>query len=203
MDNIPLFKVCSKCGEEKAITEFHKGNKYKGGRRAQCKKCAHKQVGNWQKKNPEKAKATRLKHYWGNVEEIRLSRRRRPADWKPKTKQEIIRKYFLSHKHKYKANALLYKQRHPDRVKAKKVIRHAREKGAKGYASPKAIQARMEMFGNRCWICGGEYDTVDHVIPISKGGTNWPANLRPACRSCNSRKNSRNWRLFTKNRDPA
>jgi 5-methylcytosine-specific restriction endonuclease McrA len=26
------------------------------------------------------------------------------------------------------------------------------------------------------------------VIPLSVGGTNWPANLRPACRSCNSAK---------------
>lgn len=30
--------------------------------------------------------------------------------------------------------------------------------------------------------------TVDHVVPVSRGGKHRPDNLRPACRSCNSRK---------------
>jgi 5-methylcytosine-specific restriction endonuclease McrA len=30
--------------------------------------------------------------------------------------------------------------------------------------------------------------TVDHMIPVSRGGTNTIDNLVPACRSCNSRK---------------
>ncbi|MFF1597681.1 HNH endonuclease [Streptomyces mirabilis] len=30
--------------------------------------------------------------------------------------------------------------------------------------------------------------TVDHVIPLAKGGTHDRANLRVLCRSCNSRK---------------
>jgi hypothetical protein len=31
----------------------------------------------------------------------------------------------------------------------------------------------------------------DHVKPLARGGSNWPANLRPACKSCNSRKGAR------------
>lgn len=53
------------------------------------------------------------------------------------------------------------------------------------------IKARMEYFGNRCWMCGGNADTVDHVKPISKGGAHLLANLRPACRRCNSGKSGR------------
>jgi 5-methylcytosine-specific restriction endonuclease McrA len=29
---------------------------------------------------------------------------------------------------------------------------------------------------------------VDHVIPLSRGGSNWPTNLVCACGQCNSRK---------------
>ena len=28
--------------------------------------------------------------------------------------------------------------------------------------------------------------TIDHVLPVALGGTHDPANLRPACGSCNS-----------------
>jgi len=45
----------------------------------------------------------------------------------------------------------------------------------------------------RCWYCGCEMNpfvefTVDHVIPICRGGTNDYDNLVPCCRSCNRSK---------------
>jgi 5-methylcytosine-specific restriction endonuclease McrA len=51
--------------------------------------------------------------------------------------------------------------------------------------------ARMEFWGYRCWICAGDVEAIDHVKPLAAGGSNWPANLRPVCRSCNSSKGSR------------
>ncbi len=35
------------------------------------------------------------------------------------------------------------------------------------------------------------YSTVDHAIPITRSGTNFPENIYPACRPCNSSKNNR------------
>ena len=40
----------------------------------------------------------------------------------------------------------------------------------------------------RCLYCGGQCQTVDHVVPLNRGGDNREGNLAPACRSCNSRK---------------
>lgn len=39
--------------------------------------------------------------------------------------------------------------------------------------------------GHRCIYCGGNADTIEHLMPRSKGGTDALANLAAACRSCN------------------
>lgn len=45
--------------------------------------------------------------------------------------------------------------------------------------------------GRTCVWCGGLGETVDHVIPLSRGGNSFEGNLVPACRSCNSSRANR------------
>jgi len=51
-----------------------------------------------------------------------------------------------------------------------------------------------ERSGGKCGICGKDvlYDdcTIDHIIPLSRGGTNDISNLRCACSSCNKLKDN-------------
>lgn len=43
----------------------------------------------------------------------------------------------------------------------------------------------------KCLKCGSEVNlTIDHVMPISKGGDNHHSNLQCLCRSCNSIKSN-------------
>jgi 5-methylcytosine-specific restriction endonuclease McrA len=51
-----------------------------------------------------------------------------------------------------------------------------------------ATAARSALFGNQCWICRTVATARDHVKPISKGGPNLLANVRPICGPCNSAK---------------
>lgn len=53
------------------------------------------------------------------------------------------------------------------------------------------LKARIAYWGWRCWICKGPYDFMDHVIPRSRGGPDWPSNLRPVCNRCNAMKGNR------------
>lgn len=53
------------------------------------------------------------------------------------------------------------------------------------------LSARMAYFGDRCWMCGGDFEHVDHVKPVSKGGPHLLANLRPSCGRCNRSKSGK------------
>lgn len=50
-------------------------------------------------------------------------------------------------------------------------------------------QTRLRIYkrdGYKCKKCGTGSDlTIDHIIPVSKGGTNVDTNLRTMCRRCN------------------
>lgn len=46
-------KVCTKCGERKAITMFGAATKGRGGRKSACKVCTNAAVAMWHRKNAE------------------------------------------------------------------------------------------------------------------------------------------------------
>jgi 5-methylcytosine-specific restriction endonuclease McrA len=61
--------------------------------------------------------------------------------------------------------------------------------------------------GRRCAYCGRRADTIDHVVPRSRGGAHDWDNCVAACRSCNSRKADRlltelGWELAVPPRPP-
>lgn len=65
--------------------------------------------------------------------------------------------------------------------------RRAREVGAYGTWVWSDFMRIAHRLGYACAYCG-ERDVKlepDHVVPLSKGGPNTPANLLPACRACN------------------
>jgi hypothetical protein len=64
-----------------------------------------------------------------------------------------------------------------------------------GMGHPKA-QARIDYFGRRCWMCGRDFQSIDHVIARLKPICDFASNIRPACRSCNSIKGNRwTWKI--------
>lgn len=42
------------------------------------------------------------------------------------------------------------------------------------------------LMGDRCWLCGHPGATeIDHIVAVSRGGTNDLSNLAPAHKACN------------------
>lgn len=54
--------------------------------------------------------------------------------------------------------------------------------------SRRAVMARD---GHRCQYCGAHADSIDHVVPRSRGGLHTWDNVVAACRPCNVRKRDR------------
>ncbi|MGC4964255.1 HNH endonuclease [Gordonia sp. DT101] len=56
--------------------------------------------------------------------------------------------------------------------------------------TPAGLRARWDYYEGRCWVCGDLAEHMDHVRPLSRGGSHCLANLRPACAACNLTKGS-------------
>lgn len=71
-------------------------------------------------------------------------------------------------------------------------LRRAREREALRipYTSAQLI-AHLETFDNRCVTCGGEYEALDHMVPLARGGVDGLLNYQPLCRFCNCSKGAR------------
>jgi len=52
----------------------------------------------------------------------------------------------------------------------------------------------FEAWDHQCAYCGVPADTLDHVRPRHKGGATVTSNLVPACKNCNRKKGSEDWR---------
>jgi len=83
-----------------------------------------------------------------------------------------------------------WKKAHPEQCTESTTQYRARLLGA--YTEPVDRTAIIDRDGGICYMCGnspkGWQLTLDHVIPLVRGGSHTPSNLRVACRSCNARK---------------
>lgn len=73
----------------------------------------------------------------------------------------------------------------------RKKRRVARERAAIGlHAYQRSLLLKAwKAQGKSCTYCFNKADTIDHIIPLARGGSNNEGNLAPACRQCNSSKN--------------
>lgn len=157
-------KDCCTCKVVKPISEFYKNAKSPDGLCYPCKDCQTESAKKSTAKNPE-ARREFMREYY-----------QRPGRKEHQRELDRIRRL---------ENPEQAKQRTRD----KNNRRRARILGVVSLPITRGmLDAKWAYWGNRCWMCGGDAETMDHVKPLSKGGAHMLCNLRPACQSCNSRK---------------
>lgn len=91
--------------------------------------------------------------------------------------------------------SVMCRRRYANRTSSSNHRKRARHYGC--YYEPVNLKKILERDGYKCGICGEmtepdsvlyspRYPSVDHIIPLSKGGPHRPANLQCACFMCNS-----------------
>jgi len=227
-------KICSKCGEEKQVTEFSRDYRAKDKIKylAACKECmraysrqhtkdnaehererkrkwheAHPEyIKGWQERNREHMREHDRLYYLEHREENNARSRAYRRENAERLKQ-YGRQYRLEHREECRIVEKHYKQEHKKETRARidewrrcnpgktqeyLARRRALEMGAEGSYTADDWTAILDKYGHKCLACGTtENISVDHVIPLRKGGSNYPHNLQPLCVSCNSSKKNR------------
>jgi 5-methylcytosine-specific restriction endonuclease McrA len=91
------------------------------------------------------------------------------------------------------------KSRTRDYFAVQKRNNKAKRKKAVGRHTVGDIVKILKRQDGRCVYCKTDIKKryhVDHIIPLTRGGTNWPDNLQLLCPSCNLRKSSKKPELF-------
>ena len=171
-------KACSKCGEEKPFSEFSREPRRPCGIQAHCKACKAAYSRAYRKANPEKVAA--LSRAWAVANPDKRDTSRRA--WK------------AAHPEEHAASQRAYQTANPEKNSARARNYYARKLGNGGAHTAKDVQAQYDHQQGRCYYCDVlVYDDyhVDHVIPISKGGSNGPENLVISCPPCNRSKHNK------------
>lgn len=171
-------KFCPKCGETKALSEFYKDKTRKDGVYSYCKPCSISRVSIWQKANKDKVNANYRKNYSLHLESSQEKRRER------------VQKFYNNHKEEEIQRTSDYNKANLHIKVASEQRRRIRKKDNGIFAvSSKEIQHILSL---PCVECAStDRVTLDHIIPISKGGRHSIGNLQPLCSRCNSSKNDK------------
>jgi len=127
----------------------------------------------------------------------RMARRRETVAKSNKKRSLTIRKWHVLHKDRVASFKSKYAQSKKGKIAARLSAqrRLAREKNLKKKMNWEYWEWLCEKLGYTCQGCGEKFDlftlTIDHVLPIIRGGDNDEWNIQPLCRSCNGKKQGR------------
>ena len=189
-------KCCACCKMWRLLTDY---SPREGGRlKSDCKPCRQIKGQEYKKRNADKVNVTNAAYREANKDNLRL----RSKEWReahPEQDYRIHRKWKqanpaacrASDHRRYYANLDYYRVLNNIRTHARRVIIRTE----RGNYTPAEWQAIKERQGFRCLMCGKQEPeiklTVDHVIPIIKGGLNTADNLAGLCKPCNSKKGTK------------
>lgn len=160
-----MTKTCNRCKRDLPVESFSKNKAAKDGLQGRCKPCAKESYTEWRLANPDKARANSYKQ----TAKLKAKNPNYHAEWEARNYATPAGRA---------------------RVVANKNRRRARLMEAAGEVTAEEFAELCLLYEGKCLACGRDNVrmTMDHVIPLSKGGSNTINNIQPLCMPCNSTK---------------
>lgn len=247
--NTSEYKTCTKCGEVKTRSEFHKKSSSRDGINSACKQCVSIRGKKYYLENKENILLNARSHYLKNKDivldrnyQYRLNNKEKIAERKRQYALENIehiakyqRQYRKEHTLERAEHQREWRRKNPERLaehsrkyrqlnkeKIAEAQRIHRQKNSEYYVQYRknwreCNREKINEYGHRyrarkyqngifeirekflkklysssCIVCDSvDRIEADHVIPVSRGGTNSEGNLQPLCFSCNRSKGNK------------
>lgn len=203
-----LEKTCIDCSQSFPATTEH-FHRRRSGLNSYCKACAAARSTRHYQANHEKALAVRaayrathqpeitehIREYYKAHPELKKARDRRWLENNADRVKLAHHTNYEAHKNEYLARARRWETLNPDKIKRHVLAKNHRRRGVP--LTKEALEYTDVLKGDPCCYCGSTNSSVqmDHIIPVSAGGTGDWWNLTAACTSCNRTK--RNMSLLT------
>ena len=164
------YKTCKACEQALELSNFYNHATTKDRLMPVCKICHNARCRKIESKNREKRAI-----YWRN--------------YYLKNQARLVKKsqdYRLANVEKIKIGFANWQKSNPEKSRVRSNRRRARKFLVASYRVSKKEVQRLK--SANCFYCGGLGGCIDHVIPLSRGGSNGIGNYLPACIKCNSSK---------------
>lgn len=186
---------CSRCGGFPRAKSSAKCSKcqreYNREYRQSHPEAERRKYNKWLQSHRETRRAINLAYSRRHPDRM-LARSKRYFESHPEKARQYTAKYRETHRAKRREAGRDYMRRNRVKCNINWHRRRARLRSNGGSYTPLEWQALCEQYDYTCLRCGKQAPdiklTVDHVIPIVKGGTNAIENLQPLCLECNSAK---------------
>ena len=169
-----------------------------------CVECSRLSHERWAAENPEKKLESGKKSWHANLEArhagqtvYRLANLEKIAAqkkaWSEKNadhKRAKRREWGIQKRDMDNSAKYAWEKRNRD---YRRTVDHQR-RNAEGKFTRDDMQKMFSEQCGRCKSCDADISSgyeIDHIMPISKGGTNWPSNLQLLCKPCNRSKGSK------------
>lgn len=139
----------------------------------------------WRRRNPEAARRQKRKWRESNLEVALEKERERLRRWRSLNRERDR----AAQRRREAAFRLANPERAREKSRQSKQRWRARRYDGSGY---RVTAKDIRRLASACCVaCGLPADSLDHVIPLSRGGSHGVGNLAPMCRTCNSSKGAK------------